>query len=114
MYKVLTAKANIAPSTTDAVLVATVKSKRVVVLGGFAIAAGTATTITFNTKPAGAGVAITSDMPFGINGGVVFPVPQTMPVGEPCGYFETSSGQGLTATTGAGASIGVTVRYVLV
>lgn len=112
MYRVKTAVANIAPSQTDSILVARIDGKRIVVVGGFVICAGTATSITFNRKPAGSGVAITSDMPFAANGGICWSVPQTMPVGEPCGYFETNSGEGLSATTGSGSSVGVTLRYV--
>ena|SRR3990167_9985254 len=115
MYQPSTGFSNIAPSATDSNIVSAVPGKRIRVVGGWAVAAGTATNITFNTKPTGSGVAISSTIYCGINGGICWPSPDGMPTGEPpIGYFETSVGEGLTATTGAGASVGVTVRYITI
>lgn len=113
MYQPKTAFANIAPSQTDSSLIVAVPSKRIRVVAGWAIAAGTVTDITFNTKPIGSGVAITSDIHCGVTGGMLMPSPPQTAVGEPpIGYFETNVSEGLTATTGAGASVGVTLRYI--
>lgn len=109
-----TSFANVAASQTDANVITGKDGVVLRIVGGWAICAGTATNLTFNSKGTGAGTAITSILPFGANGGFVIPTPNVVPSGEPpYGYFDTNKGEGLTVTTGAGASIvGVTVRYL--
>lgn len=97
--------ANIAASTTDGNIVTAVASKKIRVLAVAAVAGATATTLTFNSKPAGAGAAKTCLFANAANGGEVLPF-------NPIGWFETVSGEGLTVTTGAGSTTGIQVVYV--
>lgn len=96
--------ANIAASTTDGAVVAAVASKKIRVLGLIVMAGGTATNITFNTKPGGAGTAKTALFATGANNGFGMGF-------NPVGWFETASGEGLSATTGTGSTVGVQVVY---
>ena len=99
------ALANVAASQTDASVVAAVALKKIRVLSVFALAGGTATNLTFNTKGAGAGVAISPLLANGANGGEV--------LGRNVdGWFETSAGEALTVTTGTGSTTGIGVNYV--
>lgn len=97
--------ANVAASTTDSSIVAAVASKKIRVLSAIMQCGATATNITFNSKPAGAGTAISMLFANAANGGEVLSF-------TPIGWFETTSGQGLTVTTGAGSTTGVQVVYV--
>lgn len=97
--------ANVAASQTDSAVVAAVTSKKIRVLSACALAGGTATNLTFNTKPAGAGTAISPLFANGANGGEVLPF-------SPIGWFETSSGEGLSVTTGTGSTTGIIVSYI--
>lgn len=97
--------ANVAASQTDSSIVAAVAGKVIRVLAVVAVAGGTATNLTFNTKPSGAGTAISPLFANGINGGEVLPF-------NPSGWFQTNSGEGLTVTTGAGSTTGILVTYV--
>lgn len=99
------AKANVAASGTDTAVVAAVTSKKIRVISFRLHAGSTATNITFNTKPAGAGTAISELFALGANGG-------RAEAFNPAGHFETASGEGLSATTGAGSTTGVGVVYV--
>lgn len=99
------AKANIAASTTDGAVVAAVATKKLRVLGFRLHAGATATNATFTTKPAGAGTAISELFACGVNGG-------RAEAYCPVGHFETSAGEGLSLTTGAGSTVGVGVVYV--
>ena len=99
------ALANIAASTTDGALVAAVASKKIRVLTWIALAAATATNLTFTSKPAGAGSAISALFALGITNGAAQGF-------SPIGHFETVAGQGLSVTTGAGSTVGVQVVYV--
>lgn len=99
------ALANVAASTTDGSVVSAVTSKKIRVLAIAVLAGSTATNITFNTKPGGAGSAKSCLFANGANGGVVLPF-------NPVGWFETNSGEGLSATTGAGSTTGIQVTYV--
>lgn len=96
---------NAAAATTDTSIVAAVTGKKIRVLAFRLNVAGTATNATFNSKPAGAGVAKSEtfqlDARGGFSGGF-----------SPVGHFETVSGEGLTVTTGAGSQVGVGVVYV--
>ena len=97
--------ANVAASATDSNIVTAVASKKIRVLSVIALAGGTATNLTFNSKPAGAGTAITPLLANAANGGEVLPP-------NPYGWFETTAGEGLTVTTGAGSTTGILVIYV--
>lgn len=96
--------ANIAASTTDGSIVAAVTGKRIYVLGVQSIAGATQTNITYNSKGAGAGTAITSLRAYALNGGEAR-------ASSPIGYFQTNVGEALTATTGAGSTVGIDVQY---
>jgi hypothetical protein len=99
------AKADVAASQTDAEIVEAVAGKKIRVLAFFAVCGATATILTFNSKGAGAGVAISPNLANGANGGeVVGP--------NPWGWFETAVGEALTATTGAGSATGIQVVYI--
>jgi hypothetical protein len=109
-----TAFANVAASQTDnnltnAITAGTLASAtgRVRVFAVYAQAGGTATNITFNTKPAGVGTAIFPLMAAGINGGAVLPY-------NPKGWFTTKPNEGLTVTTGAGSTCGIAVVYDII
>lgn len=97
--------ANVAASTTDESLVAAVSGKKIRVLSVALSCITATTTIVFNTKPAGAGTAISA----------TFTTPTTnvsaIPF-SPLGHFETDTGEGLTVTTGAGNPIGVQITYI--
>ena len=97
--------ANVAASQTDSSIVAAVTGKKIRVLAFYAVAGGTATNLTFNTKPGGAGSAISPAFANGVNGGEVLGPNEY-------GWFETNSGEGLTVTTGAGSTTGIGVVYV--
>ena len=105
---------NVAASQTDTNIVTGIDAKRIRVIGGFAVVAGTAMNITFNSKGTGSGTAITSIIPCGANGGAVWPLPAQTTTGEPPhGYWTTNKGEGLAVTTGSGATIvGITLTYV--
>lgn len=98
---------NVAASTTDGALVTGVAGRRINVLAVYAVAGGTATNVTFNTKPAGAGSAISPLLALGINGASELSF-------NPKGWFQTGIGEGLAVTTGAGATTGIGVVYELV
>ncbi len=97
--------ANVAASQTDSSLVAAVATKKIRVVACVFVAGATATTVTFNSKPAGAGTAITSLFADGANGGAVLGF-------NPVGWFQTTAGEGLTVTTGAGSTTGFTLVYL--
>lgn len=97
--------ANIAASQTDSNLVTAVSSKKIRVLALYMVTGGTATNVTFNSKPAGAGSAKSALVADAANGGLVLGF-------NPVGWFETVSGEGLAVTTGAGSTTGIGVVYV--
>jgi hypothetical protein len=100
-----TVKANIAASQTDSsVVAASTTGSRINVTAVCLIAGGTATDVTFNTKPAGAGTAISPLFANAANGGLVLPY-------NPKGWFTTNQNEGLTVTTGAGSTVGILVSY---
>jgi hypothetical protein len=96
---------NIAASATDGAIVAAVAAHKISVLAVAAVAGATATNLTFNTKPAGAGTAISCLFANGANGGEVLPF-------NAAGWFESASGEGLSGTTGAGSTTGIVVQYI--
>lgn len=97
---------NIAASQTDAVGVAAVTGKKIRVLGLVLHGGDTAgSAVTLNTKPSGSGTAISPVFELGINQSVVLPEGNA-------GWFETTAGQGLSITTGAGSTTGIQIIYV--
>lgn len=113
-YTVLYAFGNFAANTTDGTFtkspagtgtVAGITGRRIRMLSYTAITGSTATALTFNSKGAGAGTAITSQKQFGANGGV-------SPGGFELGHFETKTGETITVTTGTGSTTGVDISYV--
>lgn len=106
-FKPLKALANVAQSQTDSVLVAGVTGKKIRVLGLAVVAGGTATNVTFNSKPSGSGVAISALFALAANGTMVLPL-------NPAGWFETVAGEGLTVTTGTGGTTGIQLVYEVV
>jgi len=99
------ALANVAHSQTDSNLVTAVAGKKILVIWANVLAGGTATNVTFNTKGAGAGTAISSLKACGANGGVSLPL-------NPLGWFVTTAAEALTVTTGTGASVGFDIGYI--
>jgi hypothetical protein len=96
---------NVAAAQTDSVVVAAVPTKILKVMAVVAVAGGTATDLTFNSKGSGAGTAISPKFANGANGGEVLNV-------NPFAWFQTNVGEGLTVTTGAGSATGVLVLYI--
>lgn len=99
------ALANVAQSQTDSVVVAAVSAKKIRVLSWILFGGATATGVTFNSKPAGAGTAISPLFALGANNGAGMGF-------SPVGHFETGAGEGLSVTTGAGGTTGIQVTYV--
>jgi len=98
--------ANVAASQTDSALVTAVSGTAIKVLGLALVCGGTATTVTFNTKPSGAGSARSATFSLGINGVLVLPETEN---GD--GWFETAVGEGLSVTTGAGSTVAMQIIY---
>jgi hypothetical protein len=98
-YSIQTANVNVATATTDSSLVAagtgSLTDKKVAVLGFLLVQGTAAGGITFNSKPAGAGTAISPTMVPGAS--------TSMPVFPDSGFpiWVTKIGEGLTMTTGA-------------
>lgn len=99
--------ANVAASQTDSALVAAKAGKRIAVMSVAFVAGGTATNATFNSKPSGAGTAISMTFANAANGGAVLGH-------NPHAWFVTQTGEGLSLTTGAGSTTGVQVVYAYV
>lgn len=100
-------KVNVAAAQTDSAVIAAKTGYKIRVVAAYAVAGGTATNLTFNTKPGGAGTAISALFANAANGGFVLPVNEH-------GWFETNAGEGLTVTTGAGSTTGIGVVYALI
>lgn len=98
-------KANVAASSTDSALITAVGGKKLRIITFRLHAGATATVATFNSKPGGAGTAITEAFALGANGG------RSEQINE-FGHFETVSGEGLSLTTGAGSTVGVGGSYI--
>lgn len=88
----------------DIPAVSAVAGSRIRVLS-YSASAGAASTITFNTKPAGAGTAITPLISLAANG--------TMAESDNNGLFQTAVGEGLSLTTGAN-TVGLRFTYIVV
>lgn len=99
--------ANVAASQTDSSIIAAPSSsdRRFRILSVAFVTGATATNVTFNSKGSGAGVAISCAFQNAANGGAVLNFNEA-------GWFETSKGEALTATTGAGSTTGIQVTYV--
>lgn len=95
----------IAAGTTDSALVAAVTGKRIRV-HSVVINEGdtTASTVTFNTKPAGAGSAVFCPLKAAANGVLILPY-------NDAGWFQTNVSEGLSVTTGAGSISNVAVTF---
>lgn len=99
----VTAVANVAAATTDAVLVATPaagQQARQVIVGLVLSAGATGTTVQINSKPAGAGAAVSPVFTLAASQVVVLPH-------DDGGWFSGLAGAGLSVTTGAGGGVGV-------
>jgi hypothetical protein len=97
------AYSDVSASTTDGALITGVTGKKIRVHAVAISCGGTASTVVFNTKPAGAGSAA----------GPIFNNSISLPFNQ-AGWFDTARGEGLTASTGAGSTSGVLVVYSLV
>lgn len=104
---------NVAQSQTDTALVAAVAGKRIRVAGFVLSGGASATSVTFNSKPVGAGSAISEAFTAPANSDFSPPIANldTLgPVGTTLGgWFTTNLGEGLSVTTGAGATVGIQV-----
>lgn len=99
--------ANVAASQTDSVLVAAVPGRKIRVLSVVANAGDTTpSSVTFNSKGAGAGTAVSALLKSAANGLVVLP--------DGGGWFQTNPGEALTVTTSAGSTTGIQVAYAVV
>lgn len=96
---------NIAAAQTDSILVAAKAGKSIRIIAVFANGrdAGGASTFTFNSKPAGAGSAISPTFTVPQNGGFVLP--------DSGGWFETAVGEGLSVTTAAASALSILVVF---
>ena len=99
---------SVAASQTDSALVAAQADAKIRVVA-VVINHGdtTASAVTFNTKPGGAGSAKTPALKGPANGSFVLPLNES-------GWFETNAGEGLSATTGAGSTSGIIVNYEVI
>lgn len=96
---------NISASATDSVLVAAVTGVKIRILAVLINHGDTTpSSVTFNSKGAGAGTAISPLLKGPANGGFVVPYSKQ-------GWWESASGEGITVSTGAGSTTGVTVLY---
>lgn len=97
--------ANVAASQTDASAVPAYANKRIRVLAVAIVNGDTAaSTVTFNTKPVGAGSAISATFKSGPNA--------LVELSSSDGWFQTNVGEGLSVTTGAGAVTPVAIQVV--
>jgi hypothetical protein len=104
-YPFKRAFANVVASQTDSSLVSAVPGKRIHVCAATFVCGSTATDATFNTKPSGAGTAISCLFANAANGGAVLPYCEA-------GWFDTGVGEGLSVTTGSGSATGIQVVYM--
>lgn len=95
------AKADVAASSTNSVVVAAVPGRVIRVLSLAILCGATGTVATLNSGS----TAISMQFQNGANGGAVLPH-------NDYGWFETAIGEALTLTTGAGTTTGIQVNYV--
>src|SRR5262245_27322533 len=98
--------ANVAAAQTDSSLVAAVTGKKVRVVRVACTGDTAVTTIVFNSKPGGAGAAISATFNLAVGTPLVLPTDNE-------GWFQTAVGEGLTVTTGAGGGVRVEIGYVV-
>lgn len=97
--------ANVAASSTDSSIVAAVAGKRIRVLSYRLNVAATATNATFNTKPGGAGTAVSETYQLDARA--------TWSSGfSHVGHIQTGVSEGLAVTTSTGSQVGVGVVYI--
>jgi hypothetical protein len=103
--------ANVAAGQTDNTLAsgvdtpAAVSTRRIVVRSAIIAQGATASTgVTFNSKPAGSGTACSATYTPAAGATIVLP-------DNPQGWFETKIGEGLTCTTGTGATAGIQFTF---
>jgi hypothetical protein len=94
------ATSNVTASTTDGALVTAITGKKIRVTAAGVSCGGTASTVVFNSKPGGAGSAVSPIFNNSIS------LSQNTD-----GWFETNAGEGLSVSTGAGSTTGVLVIY---
>lgn len=92
----------IAASTTDGAIVSGVAGKKVRITS-LLVVPGSATTVTVNSKGAGAGTALTPAL------AAVTVLPPNSD-----GWFESNIGEGISVSTSTGAASAVTINYVIV
>ena len=98
---------SIASAQTDTALVAAVTGKKLRVLAVYASVPTTATTITFNSKPAGSGTAVSGTIALGVS------APFSLPFNKH-GYFQSNTSEGLSVTSGTGGTTGIGAVYIAV
>lgn len=91
---------DVGASATDSALIAAVAGTKLRVHALIISCGGTPSTVVFNTKPGGSGVAISPIF----NNSISIPDNQK-------GWFETNVGEGLSVSTGSGSTSGVLVIY---
>lgn len=96
--------ANVAALQTDSVVIPAKAGFKLRILAFHTQTGAIGTNITFNSKPAGAGTAISPLLSNASNGGGISQW-------NPAGWFETNNGEGLSVTTSAGSTTGVNVTY---
>ena len=101
----LKALVNVAASQTDSELIAA-RTGKVIKVYGFMLTSVANTQFTFNSKGAGAGVAISMLVTVPTVNAVVFPL-----LSHPNSYFDTASGESLTSTSGTGNNVRGIVFY---
>lgn len=101
----LYAFANVAAGTDGAIITAVAGSRIRVLSYAVSGAAGGVATITFNSKPSGAGTAISCLISLAANG--------NFHEDDNNGLFQTAADEGLTATVGTN-TVGVRITYILV
>jgi hypothetical protein len=100
---------NIPTATTDSILVAAVPLRKIRVRSVVLTQGTAAGGITFNSKPAGAGVAIAPAFTPAASAVMV------IPDADKGGWFETLAGEGLSVTTGVTTSaVAVLVTFDLI
>ncbi len=97
--------ATITAGSTSAAVITGVTGKKIRVLSMDARCGGTATTIVFESKGSGTATAKTPVFDNAIRGNVTLGY-------NPDGWFESISGEGVTATTGSGSSTTLIYTYV--
>jgi hypothetical protein len=100
--------ASVAQSQTDSILKAAVTGRRWRVLA-FDAMASDATALTLNSKGSGSGVAISPTW----TGATSAAQKVSLPF-NPHGWFETVPGEGLSATTGSGQTVGMVITLAAV